>query len=189
MSKRTCAECGGLLVRRSDEQPGKFSKRRFCKIACAARAGSRKAAEIALARDESELQTIQRNGYEMRFVRGRLKAGGGTSPGGGRYVYAHRLVMEEALGRELRSEEIVHHLDGDPLNNAPENLALTDRSEHAREHIQRGDWFYGQPGPRPDLRQPVRVQLWARCLSCGKWWARARKNARCCSVSCANRAR
>jgi len=36
----------------------------------------------------------------------------------------HRVVMEEQLGRSLRSEETVHHIDGDRSNNHPPNLQL-----------------------------------------------------------------
>lgn len=36
----------------------------------------------------------------------------------------HRLLMAEQLGRELSRRERVHHIDGDGLNNAIENLHL-----------------------------------------------------------------
>jgi hypothetical protein len=41
-----------------------------------------------------------------------------------RYVAEHRLVMEQKLGRHLLPSEVVHHRDGDPLNNAPDNLEV-----------------------------------------------------------------
>jgi hypothetical protein len=49
-------------------------------------------------------------------------------------IYQHRKVMQEHLGRELLSEEIVHHLDGNKKNNSIENLELTTRSEHINIH-------------------------------------------------------
>ena len=39
----------------------------------------------------------------------------------------HRIVMEQALGRELRSSESIHHINGDRLDNRLENLQLRSR--------------------------------------------------------------
>jgi len=40
------------------------------------------------------------------------------------YVREHILVMEEAIGRQLKKEEIVHHIDEDKGNNYIGNLIL-----------------------------------------------------------------
>lgn len=46
-------------------------------------------------------------------------------------IREHRLVMETALGRYLRPEEIVDHADGLTLHNAPSNLRLfADNATH-----------------------------------------------------------
>ena len=50
------------------------------------------------------------------------------------YVKEHRLVMEKHIGRFLEPSEIVHHKDGDRLNNSIKNLELIDRSTHAKIH-------------------------------------------------------
>ena len=39
-------------------------------------------------------------------------------------VAKHRLVMEEKIGRLLERHEVVHHIDGNTLNNHPDNLEL-----------------------------------------------------------------
>lgn len=51
--------------------------------------------------------------------------------------HEHRSVMEERLGRPLKSDEIVHHRDENKRNNADDNLELTDRAGHARIHFHR----------------------------------------------------
>ena len=57
--------------------------------------------------------------------------------GHGVYAYEHRVVMAAALGRPLHRDEVVHHLDGNPGNNDPGNLAVMTQSEHVRVHAQR----------------------------------------------------
>jgi len=56
-----------------------------------------------------------------------------------------RWVMESHIGRELDSDEIVHHIDEDPTNNNIENLVLMTISEHRRHHMT-GDRnpFFGE---------------------------------------------
>jgi hypothetical protein len=39
-------------------------------------------------------------------------------------MFEHRLVLEQTLGRYLLPEEVVDHIDGLTLHNAPENLRL-----------------------------------------------------------------
>lgn len=43
--------------------------------------------------------------------------------------------MEKLLGRFLTPEEVVHHIDEDRSNNAPENLQLfANNAEHIQHH-------------------------------------------------------
>lgn len=56
-----------------------------------------------------------------------------------RYVYEHRLVMAEAIGRTLREEEVVHHINGCVTDNRIENLILfSNHSEHMKHHHRKG---------------------------------------------------
>lgn len=52
----------------------------------------------------------------------------------GRHPLEHRLVMAEVLGRPLRADELVHHIDHNKLNNDPANLVVMTASEHSRHH-------------------------------------------------------
>ena len=46
----------------------------------------------------------------------------------------HRKIMEDYIGRKLNSNEIVHHKDGNKLNNDINNLEILTRSEHIKLH-------------------------------------------------------
>lgn len=52
----------------------------------------------------------------------------------GKYVYEHILIAEWSAGRKLNKNEIVHHLNHNPLDNRVENLRIMDRGEHSRLH-------------------------------------------------------
>jgi len=51
------------------------------------------------------------------------------------YVFEHRLVAEEKIGRVLSPEEVVHHINGVKDDNRPENLQVYGAaSEHHKFH-------------------------------------------------------
>lgn len=52
------------------------------------------------------------------------------------YVYSHRVLVEQKLGRVLDVYEHVHHKDGNRLNNKLSNLELLTKSEHAKKHAR-----------------------------------------------------
>ena len=60
----------------------------------------------------------------------------------GRRRRLHRITAEQTLGRPLLATEIVHHRDGNPRNNAPENLlVLPSQAYHAHvEALLRRAW-------------------------------------------------
>lgn len=50
------------------------------------------------------------------------------------YAPEHRIVASKKIGRQLRDNEVVHHRDGNKLNNRPNNLQIMSRSEHWKTH-------------------------------------------------------
>ena len=53
------------------------------------------------------------------------------------YVLEHRLVMEKKIGRYLKPEEVVHHINGNRMNNKVTNLQLfPNNGEHTKDHIR-----------------------------------------------------
>jgi hypothetical protein len=80
------------------------------------------------------------------------------------YVLEHIVVAEGKLGRRIRKNESVHHINHVRSDNDPSNLDVLSRSNHARLHN----------APRRKRRKP--------CVSCGSLTSRIKY----CSVRCVN---
>ena len=59
---------------------------------------------------------------------------------GAGYMLYSRYLMEEKIGRLLESNENVHHINDDPLDDRIENLEIMSRQEHTRLHRRRLDY-------------------------------------------------
>ena len=74
---------------------------------------------------------------ESRIKRGRELRGTGKGKAYRELLgkHKHRQIVETLLGRPLKAGEVVHHLDGNKLNNDPANLVvLPSQSAHCKAH-------------------------------------------------------
>jgi len=51
-----------------------------------------------------------------------------------KYVKRAVLVLEEKIGRSLVNGEFPHHIDHNRMNDNPNNLEITNRSKHMKDH-------------------------------------------------------
>lgn len=118
---KTCEQCGAVFNRhRSNkgrlESESDYTIRRFCSSKCSQEWHS--GPNHPLYKPEG---SIRPDGY-VRIV------------SEGRRIYLHRWLMEQKLGRRLKRDEHVHHIDECPKNNVIENLELITNSDHLKQH-------------------------------------------------------
>lgn len=134
-----CDHCGKEYA---SYQCGKYHH--FCSIECRRAAGKLVASsfnEDTRKRAGERITFYNKNVFNQGIYRERQAAalrgkGSGYIKRKGRHE--HRIVAEAKLGRPLEPSEIVHHIDGNKQNNAPENLAVMTQSEHVRIHFTKG---------------------------------------------------
>ncbi len=96
---------------------------------------------ILRSRSEAYKADFVRRGHGTRWRGGRYQTGRkreskywAVHEPGGPYRLEHVIIAESALGRKLRKGEVVHHVNGDTLDNRSGNLLICSNSYHMWLH-------------------------------------------------------
>lgn len=84
------------------------------------------------------------------------------------YIYEHIPVAEKDIGRYLRDDEEVHHLDFNKMNNSPDNLLVMIYQSHGKLH----QWL------KQNNVKPLQKEL-IRCLTCGYPLSKSKQDKYC----------
>ena len=118
---RPCVSCGTDFEPRIDSKRGVHGL--YCGRVCANKANR--------AKREPWGQDGSRIVEAGRYIRIRMTNHPAARRG---WVYEHRLVVEKRLGRYLRSDEHIHHINGNKADNRDENLEVLTKAEHLLRH-------------------------------------------------------
>lgn len=125
----SCFRCGKHVIK----SPSKASKRDFCSKAC-----NMKTLNEELNPTRMNMET------RLKIRESRLNKGNGQTYEKTFGQHTHRWVAELILGRKLKPEEVVHHIDGDKRNNKPSNLIVfPSQSEHLEWHRKHDERYGG----------------------------------------------
>lgn len=136
--KLTCDNCNSLFERlKSDMSPKRANNnfKHFCNKCGIAQGFAGKIGSLSIKNRQSALMGTKikdSSGYVSVYV-------------GPDYIYnntyggrirEHIYIIQENIGRQIRNNEVVHHIDGDKTNNDITNLDLCTIKEHNNLHAK-----------------------------------------------------
>lgn len=133
-----CDECGAKISR----YPSQIKKNNYCSIECSSKHTYIKKNQRLSIKTEFKKKQKPHNYKGKIYTQSRSNSGKyvllylpnhhlADKKG---YVREHRLVAETKIGRFLLKDEIVHHIDGNTLNNNPDNLQVMKKKDHDRNN-------------------------------------------------------
>ncbi len=102
------------------------------------------------------------------------------------YIYEHRYVVEIAMGRLLKDDEVVHHLDCNRSNNRIENLLVLSNAMHSKLHswIDGGMFIHDSYVVHDNAIRSNKIDEPKFCGVCGS--TLQHKQTKACSIKCSN---
>lgn len=162
INSKTCKHCGKIFEKPYGLSKKQWLSRMFCSKRCGAtRRDVKKDIEISrmykngmscleisievgisevhvariikLNGDKTEPYKIKKGGISITdngYIRFHNTKSNGCNAG----RRLHDVIAEMKIGRRLRQNEVVHHKDGNKMNNHPDNLEVMTRGQHTTLH-------------------------------------------------------
>ena len=125
---RPCVVCGKTVVRRKIDA----TQNSCCSSECTKIHTSNRFTEMNIELNPDRMDNL---GTREKIRNSRFDTGEGKSYPKLYGRHEHRIVAEQMLGRSLKPDEVVHHIDENKRNNDPSNLMVfATQADHAKWH-------------------------------------------------------